>query len=121
MQQPAGTHHSQEVSCQFLGPSLLLPLLPKEISSCLVAEDTQEGPHGEKPLQCNECRHCFGSKSSLIKHKKNLHTCPICNSAFSSRGYLGNHFKKVHKQKLFEVEQELLLKSEHQQNIQMSI
>ena len=40
------------------------------------------------------------------------HICIVCNSAFSSRGYLGNHFKKVHKRKLFEMEKELELKSE---------
>ena len=38
--------------------------------------------------------------------------CFVCNSAFSSRGYLGNHFKKVHKRKLFEMEKELELKGE---------
>ena len=60
---------------------------------------------------------CHLKQHSRVKD----HLCPICNLAFSSRGYLGNHFKKVHKQKLFEVEQELLLKSEQQQNTQRPI
>ena len=33
--------------------------------------------------------------------------CSICQSGFSSSAYLGKHFKKVHKQKLYEVENQL--------------
>lgn len=43
--------------------------------------------------------------------------CPVCNSAFSSRGYLGNHFKKVHKRKLIELERELQEKREEEEEL----
>ena len=85
-------------------------------------------PEDQMPYRCQECGKTFSKARRKVYfcHLKQHsgvkdHLCPICNSAFSSRGYLGNHFKKVHKQKLFEVEQELLLKSERQQNIQRSI
>lgn len=103
---------------------------------------------GEKPFKCYECGQMFGSQSSLIKHRGNVHVpddempykceecgktfskarrqvyychlkqhsgvrdqiCSICQTGFSSRAYLGKHFKKVHKQKLYEVENQLKLK-----------
>ena len=85
------------------------------------------------PYKCEECgktfskarrkvylghlkqhRLVFEEKSILILNYSGVrdHICIVCNSAFSSRGYLGNHFKKVHKRKLFEMEKELELKSE---------
>jgi len=71
------------------------------------------------PYKCNECGKTFSKarRKVYFGHLKQHsgirdHICPLCNAAFSSRGYLGNHFKKVHKRKLFEVEKEIQLKNE---------
>jgi len=71
----------------------------------------------DMPYKCEECGKTFSKARRKVYfcHLKQHsgvrdHICPLCQSAFSSRGYLGNHFKKVHKQKLFEVEKQLKLK-----------
>jgi len=74
-------------------------------------------PEEQMPYKCNECGKTFSKarRKVYFGHLKQHsgirdHVCPLCNAAFSSRGYLGNHFKKVHKRKLFEVEKELKMK-----------
>ena len=68
----------------------------------------------DMPYKCAECGKTFSKARRKVYfcHLKQHsgvkdHFCPVCKGAFSSRGYLGNHFKKVHKQKLFEVERQL--------------
>jgi len=76
-------------------------------------------PEDQMPYKCNECGKTFSKarRKVYFGHLKQHsgikdHICPLCNAAFSSRGYLGNHFKKVHKRKLYEVEKEMKLKKE---------
>jgi len=76
-------------------------------------------PEDQMPYKCNECGKTFSKarRKVYFGHLKQHsgikdHVCPLCNAAFSSRGYLGNHFKKVHKRKLFEVEKEMQAKKE---------
>jgi KRAB domain-containing zinc finger protein len=98
-------------------------------------------PEEQMPYKCEQCGKTFSKarRKVYLGHLKQHrwasyfiqlvyislrsgvkeHVCPVCNSAFSSRGYLGNHFKKVHKRKLFEVENEMRLKTEHQGSIQI--
>eukprot|EP00092_Neocalanus_flemingeri_P020777 GFUD01022513.1.p1 GENE.GFUD01022513.1~~GFUD01022513.1.p1 ORF type:complete len:752 (+),score=238.67 GFUD01022513.1:33-2288(+) len=76
-------------------------------------------PEEQMPYKCNECGKTFSKarRKVYFGHLKQHsgirdHICPLCNAAFSSRGYLGNHFKKVHRRKLYEVEKEIKLKME---------
>merc|ERR1712142_1074740 len=76
-------------------------------------------PEDQMPYKCSECGKTFSKarRKVYFGHLKQHsgikdHICPLCNAAFSSRGYLGNHFKKVHKRKLYEVEKELQSKIE---------
>lgn len=76
-------------------------------------------PEAQMPYKCNECGKTFSKARRKVyyghlKQHSGIrdHICPLCNAAFSSRGYLGNHFKKVHKRKLFEVEKEIQMKME---------
>jgi len=84
-------------------------------------------PEEQMPYKCEECGKTFSKarRKVYLGHLKQHsgvkdHICIVCNSAFSSRGYLGNHFKKVHKRKLFEMEKELELKSELSNNLRVS-
>ncbi len=61
----------------------------------------------DKPYECEECRKCFRSKHERGVHMA-THTdvkpyrCTDCNSAFSIRGNLDKHVRRVHlKEKLF--------------------
>eukprot|EP00088_Acartia_fossae_P028433 TRINITY_DN2923_c0_g1_i1.p1 TRINITY_DN2923_c0_g1~~TRINITY_DN2923_c0_g1_i1.p1 ORF type:complete len:642 (+),score=110.26 TRINITY_DN2923_c0_g1_i1:41-1966(+) len=115
---------------------------PKRFHQISVLRIHERTHTGERPFECQDCGLKFGSRSTLIKHKDNVHTsledmpykceecgkgfsksrrklylghlkqhsgikdhaCPLCSATFSCRAYLSNHFKKVHKQKLTEVE-----------------
>ena len=85
-------------------------------------------PEEMMPYKCQQCGKTFSKARRKVyfchlKQHQGVrdHICPICNSSFSSRGYLGNHFRKVHKKLLYEFEQELQLKLEHQQEGQVKI
>ena len=93
-------------------------------------------PEEDMPYKCQECGKTFSkarkkvylghlkqhrlalnektSKTKFVHFCRGVkdHLCVVCNAAFSSRGYLSNHFKKVHKRKLFEMEKEIKLKSD---------
>jgi len=81
-------------------------------------------PAEEMPYKCSTCGKTFSKarRKVYFGHLKQ-HSgvkdfkCPVCNSAFSSRGYLGNHFKKVHKRTLLEMERELQEKREEQEEL----
>jgi len=72
-------------------------------------------PSDQMPYKCEECGKTFSKarRKVYLGHLKQHsgirdHTCPMCKAAFSSRSYLCNHFKKVHRKKLSDVEDEML-------------
>ena len=88
-------------------------------SSLIKHTENMHTPEEQMPYKCNVCGKTFSKARRKvyfghIKQHSGIkdHTCPLCNAPFSSRGYLGNHFTKVHKKKLFDVENEIQLKME---------
>lgn len=93
-------------------------------SSLIKHNRNRHTPEEEMPYKCEECGKTFSKarRKVYLGHLKQHsgvrdHACPVCKAAFSSRGYLGNHFKKVHKRKLHEVEEEIKIKSDPLQSI----